>query len=219
MYGRFEGLRFAKWLIYGTETRILQVQTLQFRVPYSRYRDLDAIYKPLGIPRLPESATYKRVTRREPVQDSPEHASASRIRENQHAPVQPPRRACPHPQNQTESTHFCPIPRKVSQLSATPSPKQTKIAGPPNQRAGNRHRRRTTVATTSTAAPQQRHSVRTATAPHSRSRNRCNLKRSATQQPQTLQQPQTRLQPQLQSPRPQRHAVCGMNASKMQRSK
>ena len=188
MYGRFEGLRFAKWLIYGTETRILQVQALQFRVPYSRYRDLDAIYKPLGIPRLPESATYKRVTRREPVQDSPEHASASRIRENQHAPVQPPRRACPHPQNQTESTHFCPIPRKVSQLSATPSPKQTKIAGPPNQRAGNRHRRRTTVATTSTAAPHssvtafaqlQHHIAAAATvatsiaAPHS-SRKRCN---------------------------------------------
>ena len=108
-------------------------------------------------------------------------------------PSNPRGEHAPHPQNQTESTHFCPIPRKVSQLSATPSPKQTKIAGPPNQRAGNRHRRRTTVATTSTAAPHssvtafaqlQHHIAAAATvatsiaaphsaAPHS-SRKRCN---------------------------------------------
>ena len=59
MYGRFGGLRFAKWLIYGTETRISQVQALRFRAPYSRYRDLGAIYKPLVILRPPESAIHK----------------------------------------------------------------------------------------------------------------------------------------------------------------
>ena len=59
IYGRFGGLRFAKWLIYGTETRISRVRALQFRVPYSRYHDLGAIYKPLGIPQLSESAIRK----------------------------------------------------------------------------------------------------------------------------------------------------------------
>ena len=192
MYGRFGGLRFAKWLIYGAETRISRVRALRFRAPYSRYHDLGAIYKPLGIPQLPESATYKRVTHRKPIQDSPEHAPASRIRKNQAAPLQPPRRVCfhpqkqtksahfcliprkpapnsrsPHPQKQTETAHFCLIPRKPSPNSRPPHPqnqtksahsclilgrphgflrkpphpqKQTKVAGPPNQRAGNRHR-------------------------------------------------------------------------------
>ena len=188
MYGRFEGLRFAKWLIYGTETRILQVQALQFRVPYSRYRDLGAIYKPLGIPRLPESATYKRVTRREPVQDSPEHASASRIRENQHAPVQPRGEHAPILKIRQNPPTFVRFRGKFPNSQPPHPQKQTKIAGPPNQRAGNRHRRRTTVATTSIAAPHssvtafaqlQHHIAAAATvatsiaAPHS-SRKRCN---------------------------------------------
>lgn len=59
IYGRFGGLRFAKWLIYGTETRMFQVQALQFRAPYSRYHDLGAIYKPPIISQLPESAIHK----------------------------------------------------------------------------------------------------------------------------------------------------------------
>ena len=59
IYGRFGGLRFAKWLIYGTETRISRVWALQFRAPYSRYHDLGAIYKPLGILQLSESALRK----------------------------------------------------------------------------------------------------------------------------------------------------------------
>ena len=59
MYGRFGGPCFAKWLIYGTETRISRVRALQFRAPYLRYHDLGAIYKPLGILQLSESAIRK----------------------------------------------------------------------------------------------------------------------------------------------------------------
>ena len=60
MYGGFRTLIFPKWLIYGTHTPIPQVRTLQFRAPYSAYRVLGAIYKPLSISPPHESAIHRR---------------------------------------------------------------------------------------------------------------------------------------------------------------
>lgn len=59
--GRFEWLHNARWLIYGTGTRICQVPALRFRASYLRYHVLRAMYKPLSKTQTPESAMHRTV--------------------------------------------------------------------------------------------------------------------------------------------------------------
>lgn len=60
IYGRFEGLIFAKWLIYGTQIAISQVWGAELQRSYSQYSGFGAIYKSLSETRTPESAIHKR---------------------------------------------------------------------------------------------------------------------------------------------------------------
>ena len=53
IYGRFEGLIFAKWLIYGTQIAISQVWGAELQRSYSQYSGFGAIYKPLSETRTP----------------------------------------------------------------------------------------------------------------------------------------------------------------------
>ena len=94
-YGRFGQLENAKWLIYGTQIAISQVWGAELQRPYSGYSSFGAIYKPLSKTQTPESAIYKRVTRRTPVQSPPKHAPTSPNQERSPYSRPAPRRARP----------------------------------------------------------------------------------------------------------------------------
>ena len=72
---------------------ISRVWGAELQRPYSQYSGFGAIYKPLSKTQTPESAIYKRVTRRTPVQSPPKHAPTSPNQEKSPYSRPAPRRA------------------------------------------------------------------------------------------------------------------------------